>query len=57
MTLALVVGIVGVLAGICVGVMVGGWVAGSAQPCRHCGEDAPYKVEPADVLIREVLGQ
>lgn len=57
MTLALVVGIVGVLAGICVGVMVGGWVAGSAQPCRHCGEDAPYKVEPSDVLIREVLGQ
>lgn len=32
MTLAIVVGIVGVLAGICVGVMVGGFVAGSARP-------------------------
>lgn len=49
--------IVGVVAGICVGVMVGGWVVGAAQPCRHCGEDAPYKVEPEDVLIREALGQ
>lgn len=45
--------IVGVVAGICVGVMVGGFVAGTAQPCRHCGEDVPYKMEPN----REVLGQ
>lgn len=57
MALAIVVGIVGMVAGICVGVMVGGRVAGAAHPYRHCGEDAPYKVEPEDVLIRESLGQ
>lgn len=47
----------GGMAGVFVGMMVGGWVAGAAQPCRHCGEDAPYKVEPEDVMIREALGQ
>lgn len=50
MVLAIVVGIVGVVAGICVGVMVGGFVAGSARPCRLCG-DVPYKLD------REALGQ
>lgn len=48
--------IVCLVAGICVGLMVGGFVTGSARPCRGCNE-APYKVEADDVLIREALGQ
>lgn len=55
--MVIIVAIVSLVAGICVGVMVGGWVVGTARPCRYCGDDVPYKVEPQDVLIREVLGQ
>lgn len=38
--------IVGLFVGAFVGVFAAAFIVGRAEPCRHCGEDVPYKVVP-----------
>lgn len=47
---------VGCWFGILTGFVMAAFVAGQARPCPWCGE-APYKMEPDDVLLYEELRQ
>lgn len=36
--------IVGLFVGACIGLVAAAFIVGRAEPCRHCGEDVPYKL-------------
>ena len=37
--------IVGMFIGAALGLFLAAFVVGRAEPCRHCDEDVPYKLE------------
>lgn len=39
--------IAGLFVGACIGVFAAAFIVGRAQPCRHCGEGVPYKIDGA----------
>lgn len=49
--------IVGLFVGAFIGLFAAACIVGRAEPCRHCGEDAPYKLDPPSepVIARLVV--
>lgn len=55
-----VVAILAAIGGLATGFMGAAFIAARGRPCPYCANresHVPYKVEPADRIIREALGQ